>query len=172
MCAFRRALSNLGHELAHSTICRPIEAQRHRACAGTNPENYLERVSITPALGSRLARSRLLYGGDFGPGKGLWRYMVLFFIEISTRRVQIAGIARDCEWVVDEIRSPANLTDAVDRTAQGQLAECSITMSGLRDQMPAHFSFHHITRYFCLRPKLVELARRAGPRAGNRDAIR
>ena len=45
--------------------------------------------------------------------KGLQRYIVLFFIELSTRRVEVAGIASKANglWMVQIAR---NVTDAVD----------------------------------------------------------
>jgi hypothetical protein len=34
--------------------------------------------------------------------RGLQRFTVLFFIELSTRKVEIAGICASFEWAVDE----------------------------------------------------------------------
>ena len=51
-------------------------------------------------------------------GKGLQRFMVLFFIELSTRKVEIAGIASVAHslWMTQIAR---NVTDAVDGNSAG-----------------------------------------------------
>jgi putative transposase len=51
--------------------------------------------------------------------KGLQRFMVLFFIELSTRKVEIAGIASVANglWMTQIAR---NVTDAVDGILQGK----------------------------------------------------
>jgi hypothetical protein len=56
--------------------------------------------------------------------RGLQRFMVLFFMELSTRKVEIAGIgtAANGLWMSQIGR---NLTDAVD----GTLVSCSSTPS-------------------------------------------
>ncbi len=86
----QRALSNLGHELARDTIA-----------------NILKRNAIEPApervrkttWREFLARHRdQIVAADFftvevWTRKGLQRFMVLFFIDLATRRVQIAGIS-------------------------------------------------------------------------------
>ncbi len=103
------ALSNLGHKLARGTVA-----------------NILKRNGIEPAP----ERSRkttwkefltqhweLIVAADFftvevWTAKGLQRFMVLFFIEISTRRVEIAGISASANglWMSQIAR---NLTDSV-----------------------------------------------------------
>ena len=54
-----------------------------------------------------------------GRGKGLQRFMVLFFIELSTRKVEIAGIAAVANglWMSQIGR---NLTDADRRNPDGK----------------------------------------------------
>jgi putative transposase len=109
------ALSNLGHELAHGTIA-----------------NILKRNGIEPAP----ERSRKttwkefltpwdqIVAADFftvevWTSQGLRRFMVLFFIELSTRRVQIAGISAVANglWMNQIAR---NLTDTVDGLLKGK----------------------------------------------------
>ena len=52
-------------------------------------------------------------------GRGLQRFLVLFFMELSTRKVEIAGIAAKANGLwMSQIGS--NLTDAVDGILQGK----------------------------------------------------
>jgi putative transposase len=110
------ALSNLGHKLARGTVA-----------------NILKRNGIEPAP----ERSRkttwkefltqhweLIVAADFftvevWTAKGLQRFMVLFFIELSTRRVEIAGISASANglWMSQIAR---NLTDSVDGLLTGK----------------------------------------------------
>src|SRR5262245_49514049 len=84
------AISNLGHNLARGTIA-----------------NILKKHGIEPAP-ERLRRTtwkefltrhwELIVAADFftvevWTRRGLQRYIVLFFIELSTRRIEVAGIA-------------------------------------------------------------------------------
>ncbi|MGA2185383.1 MAG: hypothetical protein ABSH47_20370 [Bryobacteraceae bacterium] len=84
------ALSNLGHELARSTIAGILE--RH----GIEPAPERNRKTTWKEC---LARHwELIVAADFfsvevWTRKGLQRFMVLFFIELATRKVEIAGIA-------------------------------------------------------------------------------
>src|SRR5215510_8124068 len=104
------ALANLGHVLAHTTIA-----------------NILKRHGIEPAPG-RSRRSTWkeflsrhwdqIVATDFFTVEvwtcsGLTRFVVLFFMDLSTPRVQIGGIARSANglWMSQIAR---NLTDAVD----------------------------------------------------------
>ena len=65
------ALSNLGHELAHSTIADILKRNGiEPAPERRSGKNYLEREFLTQALGAD-RRSRLLYGGDLDPKRGL-----------------------------------------------------------------------------------------------------
>jgi putative transposase len=50
-------------------------------------------------------------------GRGLTRFAVLFFIELSTRRVEIAGITADAAWMSQVSR---NITDASDGFLTGK----------------------------------------------------
>jgi putative transposase len=104
------ALSNLGHELARSTIAQILE-RRHRAGTGADPEDHVEAVS-EPALGYwDLIVATDFFTVEVWTRRGLQRFMVLFFLELSTRKVQIAGIASTANglWMSQIAR---NLTDA------------------------------------------------------------
>ncbi len=103
----RGALENLGFDLGRSTIQHPHRA-RHRARSGPGKDDALEDLS-QGALGCH-RRGRLLQRG--GPhARGLVRYLVLFVIDLKTRRVHIAGVtcAADGAWMAQVAR---NLTDA------------------------------------------------------------
>jgi putative transposase len=110
------ALSNLGHELARGTI------------AGIMKRNGIEpapgRVRKTTWKEFLTQHWEQIVAADFftvevWTGKGLRRFMVLFFIELSTRRVQIAGISPGANgfWMKQIAR---NVTDAVDGLFRGK----------------------------------------------------
>jgi hypothetical protein len=102
------ALSNLGHELARSTIAQILE--RH----GIEP--VPERIRKTTWKEFLSQHWDLIVATDFftvevWTRRGLQRFMVLFFIELPTRKVQIAGMASIANglWMSQIAR---NLTDA------------------------------------------------------------
>ncbi len=102
------ALSNLGHELARSTIADILE--RH----GIQPAPERNRKTTWKEFLTRLWE--LIVAADFftvevWTRRGLQRFIVLFFIELSTRKVEIAGIAQVANglWMSQIAR---NLTDA------------------------------------------------------------
>ena len=102
------ALSNLGHELARSTIAQILE--RH----GIEPAPERSRKTTWKEFLSR--HWELIMATDFftvevWTRRGLQRFIILFFIELSTRKVEIAGIApvADGLWMSQIAR---NLTDA------------------------------------------------------------
>jgi transposase len=85
------ALSNLGHKLARSTIADILE--RH----GIEP--VPERSRKTTWKEFLAQHWELIVAADFftievWTAKGLQRFIVLFLIDLSTRRVQVAGISR------------------------------------------------------------------------------
>ena len=85
------AMSNLGHELARSTIAQILK--RH----GIEPSPERSRKTTWKEFLSR--HWELILATDFftvevWTRRGLQWYMVLFFIELSTRKVEIAGIAQ------------------------------------------------------------------------------
>jgi putative transposase len=110
------ALSNLGHEIARSTIAEILE--RH----GIEPAPERSRKTTWKEFLSR--HWELIVAADFftvevWTRRGLQRFMVLFFIELSTRKVEIAGIATVANglWMSQIGR---NLTDAVDGILNGK----------------------------------------------------
>jgi len=110
------ALSNLGHRLSRSTIADILE--RH----GIEPAP--ERVRTTPWNEFLRQHWDLIVAADFftvevWTTKGLQRFIVLFFLELSTRRVEIAGISARANglWMSQIAR---NLTDSADGLLTGK----------------------------------------------------
>src|SRR3954452_1198746 len=110
------ALSNLGHKLARSTIADIL--QRH----GMEPAP--ERARKTTWKEFLRQHWDLIVAADFftievWTTKGLQRFIVLFFIELSTRRVEIAGISATANglWMSQIAR---NVTDSVDGLLVGK----------------------------------------------------
>jgi transposase InsO family protein len=110
------ALSNLGHELARSTIANILK----RNAIEPSPE----RVRKTTWKEFLARHWEQIVAADFftvevWTRKGLQRFMVLFFIDLATRRVQIAGIFPGANglWMNQIAR---NLTDAVDGLLKGK----------------------------------------------------
>jgi transposase InsO family protein len=101
------ALSNLGHELARSTIAQIL--QRH----GIEPAPERKRKTTWKEFLTR--HWDMIVAADFftvevWTRRGLQRFLVLFFIDLSTRKVEIAGIAQAANglWMSQIAR---NLTD-------------------------------------------------------------
>lgn len=110
------ALSNLGHQLARGTVA-----------------NILKRNGIEPAPDRSRKTSwkefltrhwEFVVAADFftievWTATGLRRFIVLFFIELSTRRGEIAGISASANglWMSQIAR---NLTDSVDGLLTGK----------------------------------------------------
>jgi len=110
------ALSNLRHKLARSTIADILE--RH----GIEPAPERSRKTTWKEFLTR--HWELIVAADFfvievWTAKGLQRFIVLFFIELSTRRVEIAGISAAANglWMSQIGR---NLTDVVDGLLAGK----------------------------------------------------
>jgi putative transposase len=116
---FRRiqgALSNLGHELTRSTIADILK--RH----GIEPSPERSRKITWKEFLTR--HWELIVAADFftvevWTRRGLQRFMVLFFIELATRQVEIGGIATVANglWMCQIGR---NVTDAVDGILGGK----------------------------------------------------
>jgi transposase InsO family protein len=109
-------LTNLGHTIARSTIADIL--QRH----GIEPAP--ERVRKTTWKEFLSQHWELVVAADFftievWTRRGMQRFMVLFFIELSTRKVEIAGIAAGANglWMNQIGR---NLTDTVDGILNGK----------------------------------------------------
>src|SRR5579863_6165687 len=110
------ALCNLGHEIARSTIAEIL--QRH----GIEPAPEPSRKTTWKEFLTR--HWELIVAADFftvevWTRRGLQRFVVLFIIDLSTRKVEIAGIgaAANGLWMSQIGR---NLTDAVDGILNGK----------------------------------------------------
>jgi putative transposase len=110
------ALSHLGHELARSTIAAILE--RH----GIEPAPERSRKTTWKEFLSR--HWEMIVATDFftvevWTRRGLQRFLVLFFIDLSTRKVEIAGIAPGANglWMSQIAR---NLTDSEDGILTGK----------------------------------------------------
>jgi transposase InsO family protein len=87
----------------------------NRTGASAKPKSQLEGISNTTLGVDR--GCGFLYGG--GTARGLKRFLVLFFIDLSTRKVEIAGIASTANglWMSQIGR---RVTDAVDGILNGK----------------------------------------------------
>jgi transposase InsO family protein len=110
------ALSNLKHKLARSTIAAILE--RH----GIEPAPERNRKTTWKEFLSR--HWELIVAADFftvevWTRRGLQRFLVLFFIDLSTRKVEIGGMASTANglWMSQIGR---NVTDAVDGILTGK----------------------------------------------------
>ena len=110
------ALSNLGYRVARGTVANIL--RRH----GMEPAPERERKTTWREFLKR--HWEQIVAADFftievWTRRGLQRFIVLFFIELSTRKVQIAGIASSPNglWMSQIGR---NLRDAVDGLLTGQ----------------------------------------------------
>ena len=104
------ALANLGYEVARSTIANILKEH------GLEPSPERNRKTTWKEF---LARHwEVMVAADFftieaWTRKGLARFVVLFLIDLSTRKVDVAGVARQADglWMTQVAR---NLGDAVD----------------------------------------------------------
>ena len=110
------ALSNLGHQLGRGTIANILK--RH----GIEPAPERSRKTTWKEFLSR--HWELIVAADFftievWTRQGLQRFVVLFFIELSTRKVEVAGIARAANglWMSQIAR---NLTDGDEGILNGK----------------------------------------------------
>ena len=110
------ALSNLGYCIARGTVANIL--QRH----GIEPAPERERKTTWKEFLKR--HWEQIVAADFftievWTRRGLQRFIVLFFIELSTRKVEIGGIAENPNrlWMSQVGR---NLTDAVDGILNGK----------------------------------------------------
>src|SRR5215475_480393 len=104
------ALSNLGHELARTTIANILK--RH----GIEPAPERNRQTTWKEF-LRRHWSQIIatdfFTVEVWTCTGLKRFTVLFFMDLSTRRVEIGGVASSANelWMLQIAR---NLTDAID----------------------------------------------------------
>jgi len=110
------ALSNLGHLLAHNTIANILKRN------GIEPAPERSRKTTWKEFLNR--HWQQIVASDFFTIEvwtltGLKRFVVLFFMELSTRRVEIGGIASKANglWMT---RIARNLTDEVDGFFKGK----------------------------------------------------
>lgn len=110
------ALFNLGHNVASGTIANILKQH------GIEPAPERNRKTTWKEFLSR--HWELIVAADFFTVEvwtrhGLQRFVVLFFIELSTRKVEIAGIARAANglWMSQIAR---NLTDASEGILTGK----------------------------------------------------
>ena len=110
------AISNLGHNLARGTVANILK--KH----GIEPAP--ERIRKTTWKEFLTRHWELIVAADFftvevWTRRGLQRYIVLFFIELSTRRVEIAGVASVANglWMNQIAR---NISDTVDGLLTGK----------------------------------------------------
>ena len=110
------AMSNLGHELAHNTIAKILKQH------GIEPAPERRRKTTWKEFLTQ--HWEQIVASDFFTVEvctknGLQRFVVLFFIDLSTRRVEIGGIASVANglWMTQIAR---NLTDDVDGFFKGK----------------------------------------------------
>ena len=110
------ALANLGHILAHNTIANILKGH------GIEPAPERSRKTTWREFLDR--HWRQIVASDFftievWTQSGLQRIVILFFMEVSTRRVEIGGIASRANglWMSQIAR---NLTDDVDGFFKGK----------------------------------------------------
>jgi transposase InsO family protein len=110
------ALANLGHQLAHGTIANILKQH------GIEPAPERNRKTTWKEFLRR--HWDQIVAADFFTVEvwtrtGLQRFMVLFFIDLSTRRVEVAGIATAANglWMRQIAR---NLSDAMDGFLKGK----------------------------------------------------
>src|SRR5260370_16338754 len=110
------AIAKLGHKLARSTIADVL--RRH----GIEPAPERSRKTTWKEFLTR--HWELIVAADFftvevWTARGLKRFLVLFFIDLSTRKVEIAGIASSANglWMSQIGR---NVTDAMDGILTGK----------------------------------------------------
>jgi transposase InsO family protein len=104
------ALANLGHEVARGTIANILKEH------GLEPAPECNRKTTWKEF---LCRHReVMVAADFftveaWTRRGLTRFLVLFLIDLSSRRVEIAGVAREASrlWMSQVAR---NLSDAAE----------------------------------------------------------
>jgi transposase InsO family protein len=99
------ALANLGHEVARGTIANILKEH------GLEPAP--ERQGKTTRKEFLCRHREVMVAADFftieaWTRRGLTRFLVLFLIDVSSRRVEIAGLAREANglWMSQVARKP------------------------------------------------------------------
>ena len=106
----QEALANLGHQVAHGTIANILKEH------GLEPAPERNKKTTRKEFLSR--HREVIVAADFftieaWTHKGLTRFLALFLIDLSSRKVEIAGLARQTNglWMSQVAR---NLSDATD----------------------------------------------------------
>src|SRR4029450_3217916 len=97
------AMSNLGHKLGRGTVANILE--KHGIDPAPDP------IRKTPWKEFLTRHWELIVAADFftvevWTAKGLQRFIVLFFIDLSRRRVEVAGISAVTNGLMDEPDRP------------------------------------------------------------------
>jgi hypothetical protein len=97
------ALANLGHEVARGTIANILREQ------GLEPAPQRERKTTWRESLSR--HREMMVAADFftleaWTRQGLTRFLVLFFVDLASRRVEIGGVARQANGLGIESSGP------------------------------------------------------------------
>jgi putative transposase len=110
------ALANLGHTVARTTIANILKGHGIEP-APERSRKTTWREFLRRHWGQIIAAD--FFTVEVWTCSGLKRFIVLFFIDLSTRRVQIGGIANSANglWMSQIAR---NLTDAVDGFFMGK----------------------------------------------------
>ena len=110
------ALANLGHVLAHKTIANILK-QHDIEPAPERSRKTTWKEFLSRHFDQIVASDFLIV--EIWTSKGLTRFIVLFFMELSTRRVEVGGIASQANglWMMQIGR---NLTDGVDGFFEGK----------------------------------------------------
>jgi putative transposase len=93
------AIANLGHVLAYTTIANILK--RH----GIEPAPERNRRTTWKEFLDRHCDQLIatdFFTVEVWTCSGLTRFVVLFFMDLSTRRVDIGGICQLSQWIVDE----------------------------------------------------------------------
>jgi hypothetical protein len=127
------ALSNLGHLLAFKTIANILKEH------GIEPAPERSRKATWKEFLTR--HWEQIVASDFftievWTRTGLKRFMVLFFMELSTRRVEIAGVASKANglWMTQIAR---NVTDEIDGFIKGSATSFMIAILCIRRSFSA-----------------------------------
>jgi transposase InsO family protein len=110
------ALANLGHVLAHNTIANILK--RHGIEPAPERSRKITWKEFLNRHWDQIVASDFFTVEVWTPS-GLQRFVILFFMELSTRRVEIGGIASRANglWMTQIAR---NLTDDVDGFFKGK----------------------------------------------------
>ena len=137
------ALSNLGHEIARTTIANILK--RH----GIEP--VPERNQKTTWKEFLRRHWSQIIATDFftvevWTCRGLQRFTVLFFMDLLTRRVELGGVASSANelWMLQIAR---NLTDAIDGSFRGKRYQMIFFgEDALRNSIREFITHYHIER--------------------------